>query len=265
MRTRPITALLAALALLIVMPAGSFAQSPTPTASASQQDDGGAADPPADASKEVKAVYTDYSRDGVIDVCKHTRAVLQETLDGIEPAFDRDFPDFREAVRAGIQRHDRGRCSEETPTPTATATATATASPEATASSDPESGALPPTDDSSGGDDGAVSPPATDVAPESGALPEQGAAPVTPTLVPTVAPAATPAPSPTPAIVARSNWSSLLVPGILIAVALLGAALFAALALTGGRSPRLRHAFNEAAFRTKSTWADFSDWLRLGR
>ena len=102
MRKRPITALLAALALLAVTCTASLAQSPTPTATAAQ-DDGTAADPPADASKEVKAVYTDYSRDGVIEVCDHTREVLQETLDGIEAAFDRDFPDFREAVKAGIQ------------------------------------------------------------------------------------------------------------------------------------------------------------------
>src|SRR3954452_25104232 len=143
MRKRPITAVLAALALLAVVCTASFAQSPTPTATAAQ-DDGTAADPPADASKEVKAVYTDYSRDGVIDVCDHARAVLQETLDGIEAAFDRDFPDFREAVKAGIQRHDKGRCDDATATPTATATATATASPEATSTASPESWALPP-------------------------------------------------------------------------------------------------------------------------
>ena len=100
MRKRPITALMAALALLAVAPAASFAQSPTPTATAAQ-DDGTAADPPADASKEVKAVYSDYSRDGVIDVCEHARAVLQEALDRIEADFDRDFPDFREARQGG--------------------------------------------------------------------------------------------------------------------------------------------------------------------
>ena len=148
MRTRPITALLAALALLAVTCAPSFAQTQTPTPTPTEtptpsataaQDDGTAADPPADASKEVKAVYTDYSRDGVIDVCEHTRAVLQETLDGIEAAFDRDFPDFREAVKAGIQRHDKGRCADATATATPTATATATTSPEATATASPES------------------------------------------------------------------------------------------------------------------------------
>src|ERR1700754_198907 len=134
MRTRPITALLAALALLAVNCAASFAQSPSPTPSATAaQDDGSTADPPANASKAVKAVYTDYSRDGVIDVCAHTREVLQETLQGIEADFDRDFPDFREAVQAGIERHDKGRCddvdgsgsADGTPTPTPTATPTA--------------------------------------------------------------------------------------------------------------------------------------------
>ena len=69
---RPITALLAALALLAVIPAASNAQTPTPTATAAQ-DDGAAAEPPKDASKEVKSIYSDYSRDGVIDVCKHAR------------------------------------------------------------------------------------------------------------------------------------------------------------------------------------------------
>src|SRR4051794_337551 len=134
MRMRPITALLAALALLAVSCAPALAQTPTPTATptpsaTAAQDDGTAADPPADASKEVKAVYTDYSRDGVIDVCDHTREVLQETLDGIEAAFDRDFPDFREAVKAGIQRHDKGKCDDATATPAATAAAPATAPP----------------------------------------------------------------------------------------------------------------------------------------
>jgi hypothetical protein len=269
MRTRPITALLAALALLAVIPAASLAQSPTPTATAAQ-DDGTAADPPADASKEVKAVYTDYSRDGVIDVCDHTRDTLQQTLDSIEPDFDRDFPDFREAVKAGIQRHDKNRCDDATPTPTPTATATATASPSATAS--PDDGALPPATDD-GGDDGGALPPATDDGtgtPEDGSLPpatEDGSTTQPPAATPTVAPlaATTPTPVPTAAVVTRSSTDGLLLPGILIGIALLGAAALAVSAFTGRRSPRMRHAWSEAAYRTKSTWADFSDWLRLGR
>ena len=265
---RPITALLAALALLAVIPAASFAQSPTPTATVAQ-DDGAAADPPSDASKEVKAVYTDYSRDGTIDVCDHTRAVLQETLDGIEASFDRDFPDFREVVKAGIQRHDRGRCGDATATPTPTASATA--SPAPTATSSPESGGLPPPTGGGSGDESGSLPPATgdggSSTPGDGSLPPAADATPAATPAPTVAPvvpAATPTSVPTPVVVSRSSTDGLLIPGILIGVALLGAAALAASAF-GGRSPRIRHAFNEAAYRTKSTWADFSDWLRLGR
>jgi hypothetical protein len=86
----------------------------------------------------------------------------------------------------------------------------------------------------------------------------------TPTVAPPV-PAATPTPVPTPVIVTRSGTDGLLIPGILIAVALLGAGLLAAMAIGGRGSPRVRHAWNEAAFRTRGIWADFSDWLRIGR
>jgi hypothetical protein len=273
MRKRPITVLVAALALLAAVPAASEAQDPTPTATATaqqSQDDGSAAKAPDDASKEVKAIYTDYSRDGVIDVCVHTRENLQETLDTIEPDFDRDFPDFREAVEAGIQRHDGKRCDSDAE---ATATPSATASPDASATASPESGDLPAPDQGSATDDGGGAIPPPDdgsLPPEDGALPpaEEGAGAVPPAATPTVAPpvaAATPTPVPTPVIVARSSTDELLVPGILIGIALLGAALLAATAIGGRRSPRMRHAWSEAGFRTRGLWADFSDWLRIGR
>jgi hypothetical protein len=60
----------------------------------------------------------------------------------------------------------------------------------------------------------------------------------------------------------------LTLPGALLAAALLGAILLALSALAASRSPRLagmRHAWREAGHRTRGTWSDFSDWLRLGR
>jgi hypothetical protein len=272
MSKRPITALLAALALLAVVPVAS-AQTPTPTATAAQ--DQGTAEAPPDASKEVKAIYTDYSRDGVIDVCDHARDDLQETLDTIEADFDRDFPDFREAVEAGIQRHDGDRCDEEEEEATATPTATATPDdtlPEASATPDDgtlpdaqddgtdDSGTLPPLDDGTlPPDDGTLPPDDGGLLPDEGAIPPPAA---TPSVTPT--PVATPTPSPTPAIVSRSTTGELVVPGIIIGIALLGAAALAVTAF-GNRSPRMRHAWSEAMFRTRSTWADFADWLKLGR
>lgn len=270
---RPITALLAALALLAVAPAASFAQTPTPTPTASTSQDDGEAEAPSDASKEVKAIYTDYSRDGVIDVCDHLRDDLQKALDTIEADFDRDFPDFREALEAGIRRHDGNRCDDDAE-PTATPTATAapdTSAPDPTAT--PDAGTLPEPDDP-GTDDGggAIPPDDGTLPPDDGTLPEQGALPEAgteppPAAVPPAAPpvaATTPAPSPTPAIVTRSGTDALLVPGILIGIALLGGAALAFSAWRGG-NPGVQHAWSEALYRTRSTWADFSDWLKLGR
>jgi hypothetical protein len=272
MSTRPITALLAALALLAVTPAALYAQTPTPTptATASQQDDG-AAKAPADASKEVKAIYTDYRRDGRIEACDHTPAALQDALDTIEPDFDRDFPDFREALEAGIRTHDRNRCDEEDADPTPPATATPDDSTPTQPAPTPDDGTLPE-DDSGGTDDGGALPPEDGTLPpddggalpEDGTLPEQGAIPPPAAPTPTPVPSATPTPSPTPAIVTRSGVDGLLIPGIMIGVALLGAAALAYSAIRGG-NPRVQHAWSEARYRARGTWADFSDWLKMGR
>ena len=35
--------------------------------------------------------------------------------------------------------------------------------------------------------------------------------------------------------------------------------------LAARNNPRLDAAWREAAFRTRATWTDFTDWLRLGR
>ena len=251
MPKRLITVLAAALALLIAGPA--FAQDPTATAQPGQ--------PPANATEAVKQIYNDYRADGKIDVCTHQRDDLQKALDTIEPQFDTDYPDFREALEAGIQRHDKGRCAEDTATPTATATATASAT--ATAAPTTESGTLPPSqgDNVSGGPESGGLPPAAET-------PTPGATTAPPAAVPTVPPATapvTPAPTATATIVTQSNSGSLLIPGIILGVALLGGAALALSAFFARRNPTWDHAWREAGYRVRGTWADFSDWLKLGR
>jgi hypothetical protein len=66
-------------------------------------------------------------------------------------------------------------------------------------------------------------------------------------------------------VATHAGHRSVIVPALLLALAAAGAAGLAASALAGRRSPGVRHAWREAAFRTRGTWADFSDWLRLGR
>ena len=244
MRTRPITVFAVALALLAaVAPPAARAQDKFPA--------------------DVQKVYDDYRSDGVIEVCDHTQATLESTRDTIKPDFDRDYPDFREAVEAGIDKHKDGGCGGDdssttdssgggTP-PAATSTpgsGTSTVAPpaeSATPDADAESGTLPQ---------------ATATVPPEDAIPPQAGATPVPT-VPPAAPAATPTPA-EPKIV-HSGHRSLTLPIVLIAIALLGLIALALSALFARRNPRLRHAWREAAFRTRGTWADFSDWLRLGR
>ena len=84
-------------------------------------------------------------------------------------------------------------------------------------------------------------------------------------------PAATPAPAPLPPklVVTRAATEfNLLVPGTMLAIALLGLLLAALSALAGSKTGRLEgvgHAWREAAWRTSGAWNDFTDWLRIGR
>ena len=108
----------------------------------------------ASADQGGPAVYDDYSRDGVIDVCDHTQDTLQKTLDSIEPSFDQDYPDFRAALQAGIDKSQGrrlpGRLELQRLEPTADADAPrrsgrgpAAGSTAPTPTPTPESGQLP--------------------------------------------------------------------------------------------------------------------------
>jgi hypothetical protein len=103
---------------------------------------------------------------------------------------------------------------------------------------------------------------------QGGAVPPVPAVTPTPSAAPTTAPPATTpppaAPTPTP-VITHEGHRSVTIPAIILALAVLGALALALSALAGRRSPGVRHAWREAAFRTRGTWADFSDWLRLGR
>jgi hypothetical protein len=267
MRTRPITVLATALALLATTPHAARAQDPTPTATPTAS----SADAKTDWPKDVQRVYDDYRRDGVIDVCVHTQKTLQDTLDTIQPAYDQDYPDFREAVSAGIARHKSGKCAggsssqqgagaNPTPTPGA-----GSGTGSSSAGSGADSGTLPQTGSGSSSPHSGTAPPT-----HSGASPPADAIPPQATVAPAVAATPPPAASaaavtPQPAVIVHTGHRSLTIPIVLIAIALLGAAALALSALAARRNPRLAHAWREAAFRTRGTWADFSDWLRLGR
>jgi hypothetical protein len=272
---------LLALVVALVVPVAARAQSPTPTpsatASASPTPTPTPTATPAPRTKAVQKVYDDYEADGVISACKHSEKTLKRTLKTITPQFDTDFPDFRAAVKAGVKRHQRGGCKAAAATPTATATpapaATVTPVPTAVPTTAPSTGtaggtggaSLPPVSGRLPGGFHAVGPPAKQ---PSRASPGR----ITP--VPSATPSAVPTPTPTefgpPRLVVQHQHvhRDLTVPGALLGAALLMAALLALSAAAAARSPRLagvNHAWREAAYRTRGTWRDFSEWLRLGR
>jgi hypothetical protein len=239
MRARSITAVVAALALLPVAPARAAGPQPA-----------------AHAPAAVKAVYRDFDADNRLSECAHTLGHLLQAYETMPAAVADGYPAFRDQLHRAIRHHEAKACPNDRATaasPTPTATPTTTATPTST----PESGQLPPgTGAGSGG--GAV-PPAPAITP-------------TPTAAPTTAPGGVPpepsaaaAPTPTPVAVAHAGHRSLTIPLVLIALAALGTGALAASAVAGRRSPGVRHAWREAAHRTRGTWADFSDWLRLGR
>ncbi|HEY4451283.1 MAG TPA: hypothetical protein VGN13_06785 [Solirubrobacteraceae bacterium] len=119
-----------------------------------------------------------------------------------------------------------------------------------------------------------TTPAASTPAPAAGgaAAPSTGSSATTPA-TPATSAASTPAPTSTTAARPRSHASSKLsTPAIALAVlaALLALGCLAwGLARTLAYEPRwvqsLRHALAEAGFRASATWAEFTDWARLGR
>jgi Na+-transporting methylmalonyl-CoA/oxaloacetate decarboxylase gamma subunit len=289
MGMRTVTAVLTALVLATAAPAAVRAAVATPTPSPTTQP--AQATPtatptptptatptptPAKRTKADKRVYRDYAADGVISACRHSVKALRHTLRTITPDFQANFPDFKPAVKAAIARHRNGGCtpapnntnggttspgSSSTPVPTVTPVATATPAP-STLQPTPsaESGRLPGGIPGSGG--GARTPqqaltPSASATPGGPAAAESGIKPVV-----------TPTPTPPPLVVERTGGHDLAVPGVLLGLAVLVAVLLGLSALAAARSPRLagvHHAWREAAYRTRGTWRDFSEWLRLGR
>jgi hypothetical protein len=253
---------------------------PTPTPEEQERAERDARDRKA---KGVRSIYRDFERDGRIDDCDHTLRALKRARRSIEDSYKEEYPDFRDALTAAIERHNDGDCEEQqaqrdernndpTPTPTATpapstpSTPSAPTTPSTPPPTTPDSGSLPDFgaggSGGSGGSGGDVSPlPEDTPAPGEDAIPEG---------TPSPTPAAQATPTPTPRLIVTRAAASpdMFVPGTLLAVALLGLLIAALTALFAKRSDRLAgvgHAWREAAWRTSGAWSDFSDWLRSRR
>ncbi|MGI8593912.1 MAG: hypothetical protein ACR2ML_06025 [Solirubrobacteraceae bacterium] len=207
-----------------------------------------AAAPAAQAAAAFDEVLNDYRDDAKIDPCKHSDQTLSDAAGQVPADIEQTAPDFPEALGNAIAARAQGACEGKEG---------GSGSKEGGGGSGgskpaPSGGGKPAP--SGGGSAGAASPAPTPASPPSGASNPPGAnqAPV-PTR-----PAASESDPPVPL--------SLLV--ILAGLLVLGGLLFAVrrwLGLDGHRIARARHTWGEAGFRAGGTWADFRDWLRVGR
>lgn len=198
-------------------------------------------------------MFKDYTQDGRLDPCSYTEKQLRQLKDLI-PNDIAQYSDFGAAVDDALAKRAQGACSKGGSSPSKT-----TAPPPAT-------GAAP-----------TPPPPAASTGAPSAVVPAPGAtAPAQPPPAPGSAPAAAPDVAAHDAIgvAARSTEPATDAPFPLLALAVL-AALLAMGLLTFGLvrwrawepvwAERFRHAAGEAGWRASTTWADFTDFVRLGR
>jgi hypothetical protein len=203
-----------------------------------------------------KDIFAAYRTSGKIDGCRYSATQLAQARRQIPNDIQQYAPDFPNALNDAIQVRTAGGC-------TPAAIAAAAGSPTATAA-----GAGSP------GTSTGKGPIATTGVPPPGATP--------PTSVPAgQAPQPTPLPKPASSVTdklvlaaSRTKSSDAGVPAPLVALAVIAAILLLAGLLYGlGRwwawEPRwlvrARHAGAEAGWRASGSWAEFMDWVRLGR
>jgi hypothetical protein len=191
--------------------------------------------PAAAHANDFDDLLKEYQKTGAVDGCKHTAAELSQAKDQTPKDIAQTAPDFPAQLTAAAAQRAKS-CDTEAAQSTSTATA-----------------ATPPA--------ATTEPPAT----------SQPAAPAASQPAPAATTAA-PAPAPTPTTTSAAQSSShegarlaLVVAGALVLMLLLLWAAARWWAWEPHWLVRWRHATAEAGWRASAAWAEFTDWLRLGR
>jgi len=211
-------------------------------------------------------VYKAYQKTGIVDGCKFSAKKLASAKKGVPPDVDTYAPDFPGALDAALSRRASGGCDKAAAKKKGS---TGAASPAGAGGSTPGSGAGTPAPVTGRG------PAAGGTAGASGTT-GAAAATTTPAPAPEIAAAAAAADGSVASAAARNARATTAddAPFPLVLLAFLaGLALLLGLVWALGRflafdPPWLaagRHATAEAGWRASASWAEFTDWVRLGR
>jgi hypothetical protein len=190
----------------------------------------------------------EYRTTGAVDGCKHTAAELAQAKAQMPEDIAQTAPGFPAQLAVAAAQRTKG-CGKDAAKTTSTATA---ATPPATAP-------------------GATQPPAATPTTAPGATQPPAAAPTTAPGA-TQPPAGAPTTAAAPGTAAKS--ASAADDGVPVVLVLAGALVVLVLVLWGlarwwAWEPcwlvGWRHATAEAGWRASAAWAEFTDWLRLGR
>jgi hypothetical protein len=178
--------------------------------------------------------FTDYKADGIINGCQYTESQLKDAQRQVPPDIEQYAPDFPGALQAALEQRARGCGGKQVAPAQAVAPSVAPI--------------VPPTQ-----------------GPRAEVTKQPPAPPVADSVEDHVIPKV--------AVTARDQGAST-APAPILALAIVGGLLgLAGLAWGierwGAWEPAWlltsRHAVAEAGFRVSATWADFTDWVRIGR
>jgi hypothetical protein len=200
---------------------------------------------PAAQANAFKDIFGAYKKRGQVDACAWTAKQLADARQQVPNDIDQYAPDFPQALDDAIARRAAGACVKQAAT-TSTAAATPPTASGPTATTGVPPGSTPP------------APAASQQAPQ---------------------PAATSKPAPAVAddavlAASKSRSSDAGIPAPLVALAVIAVLMMLAALLYGlarwwawepGWLVRARHAGAEAGWRASGSWAEFMDWVRLGR
>jgi hypothetical protein len=201
---------------------------------------------PAAQANAFKDIFGAYRTTGTVNACKWSAKQLTDAKRQVPNDIDQYAPDFPAALDDAIQKRASGACSKSAAAAPATSTPAASPPSQPTATTGVPPGTTP------------AAPTANGQAPQP-------------------APASQPAPAVADnAILAASKTrhSDAGIPAPLVALAIIGALIALAALLYGlarwwAWEPnwlvRWRHAGAEAGWRASGSWAEFMDWVRLGR